>query len=71
MMPLVAAEGADAEQRPRSRIRNTRRLLTTAALIMSTLVLCGAAMVAAGAVSEWRWLLGIGVWALIVASWRR
>jgi amino acid transporter len=35
MMPLVAADGEDAEQRLRSRIRNTRKLLTAAAMIMS------------------------------------
>jgi hypothetical protein len=35
MMPLVAAEGTDAQQRLESRIRNTRKLLTTAAVIMS------------------------------------
>jgi hypothetical protein len=35
MMPLVAAGGEDAGERLKSRIRNTRKLLTTAALIMS------------------------------------
>jgi hypothetical protein len=35
MMPLVAAQGDDARQRLQSRIRNTRKLLTAAAVIMS------------------------------------
>ncbi|MFI7024623.1 amino acid transporter [Micromonospora sp. NPDC049900] len=39
MMPLVAGEGRDAETRLAARIRNTRRLLTAAALIMSVYLL--------------------------------
>ncbi|GII21645.1 amino acid transporter [Planosporangium mesophilum] len=35
MMPLVATDGRDDEQRLRSRIHNTRKLLTAAAAIMS------------------------------------
>lgn len=35
MMPLVAADGQSAEERLAARIRNTRKLLTTAAVIMS------------------------------------
>ncbi|MFI7542320.1 amino acid transporter [Actinoplanes sp. NPDC049599] len=39
MMPLIAADGADAEQRLASRIRNARKLLTTAAAVMSVYLL--------------------------------
>ncbi|MFJ4526566.1 amino acid transporter [Streptomyces sp. NPDC088810] len=39
MMPLVAVDGADAQQRLQVRIRNTRKLLTVAALIMSVYLL--------------------------------
>ncbi|TFC82428.1 APC family permease [Cryobacterium sp. TMT3-29-2] len=39
MMPLVASEGKTSEERLASRIRNTRKLLTAAALIMSSYLL--------------------------------
>lgn len=39
MMPLVAAEGRDAEEQLANRIRNTKKLLTAAALIMSVYLL--------------------------------
>ncbi|HET7474576.1 MAG TPA: amino acid transporter [Dermatophilaceae bacterium] len=35
MMPLIAAEGSSAEERVAARVRNTRKLLATAAVIMS------------------------------------
>jgi hypothetical protein len=39
VMPLVRGDADDDPQRPQGRIRNTRKLLTTAALIMSTMLI--------------------------------
>lgn len=39
MMPLVAAKGATAAERMASRVRNTKRLLTAAAVIMSVFLI--------------------------------
>jgi hypothetical protein len=39
VMPLVRGGAADTEEHPAGRIRNTRRLLTTAALIMSVMLI--------------------------------
>lgn len=44
VMPLVKGDAADDPQRPAGRIRNTRRLLRTAALIMSVMLI-GSAVV--------------------------
>jgi hypothetical protein len=44
VMPLVQGEGATAEEQLQSRIRNTKKLLTSAALIMS-LMLVGSSIV--------------------------
>ena len=44
VMPLVQGDPGDSEERPAGRIRNTRKLLRTAALIMSVLLI-GSSMV--------------------------
>ena len=40
VMPLVRGEAGDTSHTPTGRIQNTRKLLTTAALIMSVLLIC-------------------------------
>lgn len=40
VMPLVKGDPDDTYERPAGRIRNTRKLLTTAALIMSFMLIC-------------------------------
>jgi hypothetical protein len=40
VMPLVQGDPSDTESKPSGRIRNTRKLLTTAALIMSFYLIC-------------------------------
>jgi hypothetical protein len=44
VMPLVRGDADDTEQRPRGRIRNTRKLLTTAAVIMSCYLVASSLM---------------------------
>ena len=39
VMPLVKGDAGDAHEHPRGRIRNTRKLLRTAALIMSVMLI--------------------------------
>jgi amino acid permease len=46
VMPLVRGDASDTEERPQGRIRNTKKLLTTAALLMSVL-LVGSSLVTA------------------------
>ncbi|WP_084046730.1 APC family permease [Deinococcus hopiensis] len=40
VMPLVKGDSKDTEENPAGRIRNTRTLLTSAALIMSVMLIC-------------------------------
>jgi hypothetical protein len=46
VMPLVSGQGKTEEQVLASRIANTRKLLATAAIIMSTLLICSSIIVA-------------------------